>query len=425
MVAPTNYPRASGVLVPSSLLHAGCPVTENAQDADGRARVAAEVVAWVRRSFRRLPAELLDTELAEPEVILKSWIIGQRTRGSVERILSFSSGRSTRTVRDYLRAERLGFFGLVDLLAAREEESARVSHPRDQSPCEEPPQAARSSGSSGRLEDLSAFIRERLPLRAADLAQALATSDVVLASPTLDDIVRAYRERHLPVPFRVFRRGGAVVLVDPESISSAETLLTSAAHIVFQRGLSTLRAVVERLGALTTAPIEMKAASRILAAIPRLRWLDERAGWFSFADYSTRLAVAVRKVFAATKRVMLRELKRALAKQVELLATVPARTMEAYLVQIVGCEIVDGCVRSRRSLVTAPLGPSERAIVRALREKGGEGTMSALRARAARSGMTAATFRHLVATSPLVLEQAGRLRLVGMSPARNALFGAP
>jgi hypothetical protein len=393
---PLSYPRLSGVLVPASLKQAGCMIDGSVPTA-GRGQTALEVVAWLRRTQRRLPSTLLDSALPTPDIILKSWMIGSRTRGSLERILSTPTAAKMQRVRDYLDAERLGVHGVVDLLAAREE-AALVP--------------------ASRLDVLSATISGLLPLRPSELADALAASGLADERLTFDDVVRLHRQEKVSVPFRVVRRGGATVLVATESLGAAETLLADAAHYVFNWGVCTVRALLDRLQALTGVSIEMRAATRILTAIPRFRWLDEAAGCFSFAEYGTRLGLAVRKVFTVAEKVRLEDLTRALGNAVERLATVPRRAISTYLSEVLGCEIVDGWVRPPATLARAPLERGERALVEVLQQNGGHTTLSALRKRASAVGVTVRTLRHLARTSPLILLRAGSLRLVGVARPR-------
>src|SRR5271154_6900336 len=98
MQLPLGYPRVSGVLVPSSLRQAGCAV-DGPTSPDNRSHTADEVVAWLHRSQRRLPAALLDSALPTPDIILKSWVIGSRTRGSLERLLSTRDAAKMQRVR--------------------------------------------------------------------------------------------------------------------------------------------------------------------------------------------------------------------------------------------------------------------------------------------------------------------------------------
>jgi hypothetical protein len=409
MPSTASYPRPSGVLVPASLAEAGCPVVPGAFDSRDRERAAGEVVAWMRRSLRRLPPQLLETELPEPATILKSWTIGQRTRGSLERIMSAGKGTAKRCVRDYVRASRMGPHGLVDMLSAREEALAPPPSPRLDDPT-----AKSALEGAARVDELSAAIRSLLPMSAADLGKALVAAGLTTRALSFEDVVDALKEAGLPTPFRVVRRAGATVLVAPENLAAAETLLTSAVHFVFHWGLCTTRALVARLQALTTVSFDDAAVGRVLTSIPQFRWLDEESGWFSFIGPGSRASLAIRKVFAVTARVSCRDLRLALSKQIEAFSDVPERALEAYLFDVAGCAVVDGWVEPRAPLDPAPLGYSERALVELLRRHGGDVATNSLRDEACQLGVTVSTARRLLRTSPLLIETAGRLRLVGV-----------
>jgi hypothetical protein len=295
--------------------------------------------------------------------------VGQRTRGSLERLLSTPGGAATRTLGDYLAAPWLGLHGVVDLLAAREELDARTAPP---------------SGPAAR------------PI-------------VVVAARDID------------APSRLLRRGGANVRVAPEQVAAGEALVTGAVDCVRNWGLCTIDAVVSRLRALTDHPLARTDAARILEALPGFRWLDEDSGWFSFAGSNSRPRLALSKIFAVAERVLLRDLRAALSKQVALFATAPQHVVEAYLRKIAGCEIRDGWVGARTAGVPVPLGRDERTIVAMIEDHGGEISARALRERATRGGLSARTLLRVLRASPLVLEGGGRLRTIG---APRPAFGA-
>ncbi|HET6149416.1 MAG TPA: hypothetical protein VFH68_17910 [Polyangia bacterium] len=412
-IAP--YPRRAGVIVPDLLRRAGCPASADAGDPVARARAAAEIVRWVGRPLRRLPAEVLDAPIPPPDVILRSWTLGPRTRGALARLGTAGGFRSWR-VRDLIGAAGLGPAGFVDLLAAREEE-ARVPTPR--LPAAPAIVTARgvdpvSTPIASRLADFALLLRGRLPLRPEELGDLLIAAGLSARHLTVDDVIRLFREWQLPIPFRTVRRSGATVLVPPASLASAEALVTTASQLVFHWGLCSLNSVVGRIRSLALADLGAGAAARVLASIPRFRWLDERSGWFSFAGTSSRVRIAIRKVFSVASRVPLRDLSAALAKRVKALATAPRAAVAAYLSEIAGCAIERDWVSPRASLVPAPLRGNERAIVDVFQRSGGRLTREILRRGALASGVNLAAVRHFIRTSPLVIARARDLRLVGL-----------
>jgi len=418
--ALTVFPRRDGVVVPALLVGAGCPgfagSGDHHDDDAARAHAAAQAVRWVGRPLRRLPSEVLDAPIPNPGVILRSWPLGPRTRGALAR-LGPVEGLQVWRVRDLLGATRLGPAALVDLLAAREENQRAVILGPPQVPAAVSPRGVQrvSSPIASRLADFAVLVRSRLPLRPDELAQLVRDAGLATERFAVDDVARLFRDWALPVPFRTVRRGGATVLVPPASLASAEALVTTASHLVFHWGLCTLNSVVGRIRSLALADLGAGAAARVLASIPRFRWLDERSGWFSFTGTSSRVRLAIRKVFSVASRVPLRDLSVALGKRVRELATAPRAALEAYLSEIAGCEVEGDWVKARPSLVPAPLGGTERAIVEVFQRSGGRLTRATLRREALASGVKLPAVRHFLRTSPLVIARARELRLLGFA----------
>jgi hypothetical protein len=402
MPAPASaFPRRGGVTAPASLVRAGFPP-------DGDAAAAA---SWLARSLRRLPDELLETPFAGPGEILTAWRLASRTQGALARI---GETRSSWTLRDYMHRPRMGAAAILDLLAAREENEARARR----APVSPTPRRARAAAGfdlSDRTEELGAILREHLPARAAELGDLLVTSGLTTSPPAVDDLARAFRDRGLPVPFRLVRRLGGAMLVEPGTLAAAAALLDAAAHLIVHWGICTLDSVVERARSLSAREVSPRVAARVLDALPRLRWLDGSSEWFSFAGASGRAGLAIRKIFDVVEVVPVDELAAALGKRLKVLATTPKAAFEAYLVKVAHCEITDGRVRAGAGFVPAPLDGSERTIVALIRHAGGALTARRLRALAAAAGVKLAALRHFVRTSPLVIAERGRLRLVGVA----------
>ena len=401
MPAPaTAYPRKGGVVIPESLVRAGLPPDSG----------SASAIAWLSRSLRRLPDGLLETPFPGPAEILRGWRLAARTQGALARI---GETRAAWTLRDYAHRPRMGAVSLLDLLAAREENGPRPAR----APVAPSPRRARPTmrfDLSDRTDELTTLLRVHLPASAADLGDLLVTSGITTSPPPVDDLARAFRDRGLPVPFRLVRRLGGAMLVEPGSLASAEALLDAAAHLIFHWGICTLETVVQRARSFSARELSPRVAARLLAGLPRVRWLDESSEWFSFAGCAGRVGVTLRKIFNAVDLVPLAELATALGKRVKVLATTPRATIEAYLVRVAGCEITDGHVRAGASLVPIALDGSERTIVTLIRRAGGELTARRLRALATAAGVKLAALRYFVRTSPLVIAERGRLRLVGV-----------
>jgi hypothetical protein len=170
--------------------------------------------------------------------------------------------------------------------------------------------------------------------------------------------------------------------------------------------------------------LDETAAARVLATIPGLVWLDESSGWFSFADASSQLGLALRKIFTVAEGLWLDDLVSALAKRATSVATAPRHVLVRYLSEIAGCDVRDGWVEAGASFVPAELARAEGAIVELLRRRGGRLARSALRAEAARAGIPPTTLREFVRKSPFVTAGSRDVQLLGhgaiAAPARVA-----
>jgi hypothetical protein len=387
------YPRAGGVVVPAIARRAGCAVRAASTDERDRARAAAETVEWLQGSLRRLPPELLDARLPDPGAILRSWSLGARTRGALARLGDRSDAWR---VRDLLGAPRVGPAMLVDLLAAREENDPSLDT------------------AAPRLDELAATIRSRLPMLPEELAALGTSAGVPTRGSTVDGMAALFSEWQMPVPFRQLRRCGANVLVAPTAVAIAEAVLMEASHLVSQSGICSVDGVIDRVRSLGRGDLDVRAATRLLAALPRFRWLDEASGWFSLVGSEGHVGATLRKIFTITDRVRVDELGLALAKRASILAAAPAAVFEAYLLLIADCDVHDGWVEPRTGLPPATLARGELAIVDILCRNGGSLTRASLRRSALASGVRPTTLRDFVRTSSLVVSSARSVRLVGV-----------
>ena len=399
-------PRQGGVAIPASLVRVGAPAQGG----------HAAVVDWLGRSLRQLPEELLATPFPGPGEIIAAWRLGARTRRALAQI---EEKKSAWSLRDYLHRPRMGAASIVDLLAAREENvpcgASRVSPRVIES-------LARPRGVlTDRLAELTAFFRRHLPVRAQALGDLLVSAGLATGPLSVGDVLRTYRDRGLPVPFRIVRRGGGATAVAPSGLATAEAVFAAAAHLVMHWGVCTLDAVRDRLRSLSAPDLSPGAMSRVLDALPHLRWLDQQAGWFSLAGCTGRVGLAIRKVLGVAERVPVQELVAAIGKRVKVFAAAPPAAVEAYLVDIAGCEIADGFVQAGARFVPVTVDSVERAIVDAINRMGGDLTIRCRRALAATAGVSLRVINDFLRTSPFVIADGKGLRLAGIPRALPAL----
>jgi hypothetical protein len=300
---------------------------------------------------------------------------------------------------------------LVDLLAAREEHEDAVA--ADEGPNVEAPPRERIS--AGRLDELSADIRSRLPMLPGELGPLVAAG-VATRGPSVNDLVALFREWEVPVPFRLVRRCGANLLVAPAAVGATEAALMEASHLVSQRGLCNVDDVVDRVRSLGLGPVDVRAATRALATLPRFRWLDEASGWFSIVGSEDHVAVRLRKIFTVADCVRVAELGLVLSKRADGIAWAPTRAFESYLSSIADYEVRDGWAERRASFRPTVLAPSEQAIVDGLRRNGGSLSRASLRRATHAAGVKPAALRDFLRSSPLVVSSSRSIRLVGFAP---------
>jgi len=359
------YPRRGGVVVPPELARfcqgvvtpprtiAGNDAIRNvAEDAaaDDLARIAARaVVQRMARAAYALPRPLLELRLPSPSLVLQTYVLDDRTRRVLERAAPMTRTK-TWTLAAYLELPRFGPFCLVDLLAARTEAAsglgARRSNRDALTARRKTPAANQEAGARAMpLDELSSLLMRAMPLGGDQIAKLLGPEDSSLSSPTVRELARAYRSAGRTVPFRVIRHGGCEVVVAPSVRNVARMVLVAATQFISWWGLTTVQQIVTRTQLRAASSVSAAFAGRVLASFPKIVWLDQSKEWFSFRGNGSALLRAIRKAFAATERVELPSLGKALRKEKALLAKLPVGVWERYLSAIAGCTIDGGWVR--------------------------------------------------------------------------------
>ena len=402
-----DYPRPSGVLIPR-LLARVCGAQLPAAS-DGRP-LGRAIVLRVSRTLRALPEDLLSLELPHPNVVLRSLPIEDRTRGVIERLLPILAKEPRWTVGRYLRIPKFGARCLVDLLAACEESGRPPKVPAAL--------LAFTPVQRARLDDVRRLLAHMLPIAEEDVARLLIDEGLASKPVTLEHLARVFQTRGHAVPFRVVACGDTSVAVSAEHQGFSATVAGAAAGLVSHFGLSAVQAVVNQVGVLRASPTSRPMVNRLLVALPRLRWLDERMEWFSMVGDPSRLQRAIATVFAVADRVSLRELRAALAKSQPRGPRVPDAVMERYLSEVADCEIDSTGIRSRTPQSRRPLACDEAAVetvlVNLLSEAGAPLAFDELSGLASAAAIPEATVRRLIRTSPLFVPLRGhRVRLIG------------
>jgi hypothetical protein len=338
--------RALAGLTPD-LAPGGAPTTlPRAQSA--RLALGRAVVRQVALVTRRMPAELLAVALPPPSHFVALGIIEHRTRNVVERLVPFESSwaRQPWSVARYLRVPGFGPRCLTDLLAAHEEAGRASSAP----------DVADARPSAAALVEIARRLRAELPLTGPELRALFPSEGFARAPEPLRALLRAFVAAGVAAPFRLVRRAESTIAVAPGSAGVARVACEEASRQVAAWGLSEVDEVAARVERLSESAAGGTIVRRVLVALPRLRWLDERMGWFSFVGERSPLAKAVERAFAQADALPASTLVTTLLGGSASARRAPIPVLMRYLSEIAGCEIVDGQVR-RRAVLDLPARP--------------------------------------------------------------------
>jgi hypothetical protein len=263
-----------------------------------------------------------------------------------------------------------------------------------------------------------ARIVELLPLPEGEMGEVFAGARPASAPRSLDELAGLCRSHGGRVPFRVVRRGGVVLAVAPDGVRTFDIVTAAAVRMVQHRGFASVPSLASRAETLSSTSLSVTMVRRVLAASPRIRWLDDAAqmGWFSFVGNGSRAETALRKIFAISAGVAMADLQSALGKCLPELMEAPQAVLRRYLLGIGGCDVEGGVVSraSEESMGAAILSPAEAKLVRILAANGGGIAAAALRKHAAKSVLSDATLTQLLRFSPLVFRtRDDHLRLIG------------
>ncbi|HXI55251.1 MAG TPA: hypothetical protein VNO55_04295, partial [Polyangia bacterium] len=201
-----------------------------------------------------------------------------------------------------------------------------------------------------RLDAISTLLRSAMPVSASQLNRLLLEQGLTRKPVSVVALLSEYARAELTPPFRILRAQGVEILVSPGSVDLSARIVSTTAHCIADWGLTSIEVVADRVRAAEGSLASEDRVRRLLMALPRLRWLDEGADWFSFTGERSRLRRAVRKILAVADRVLFADLRSALAKGRSYLLHAPLRALERYLSDLADCE-VDGdqeWVRLRR-----------------------------------------------------------------------------
>ena len=353
-----QYPRADGVLVPRALatltpgLASHADVAELPSPQAARLRLGRAVVSEVARVMRTLPAEVLALPLPAPSQIIARSGIEHRTRNVVERLAPFETTRPWSVAR-YLQIPRFGPRCLTDLLAAHDE-SSRPPGPAETTAHAGEPRPA-GTPSDAVLVGLARRLRGRAAAHGHRTAVALPGRRRSSRSRT-SRCARWRAPSTRPGSPRPFASCDAAAARSPSRRAAPASRASPARRPrdrsppgASPRSSRSLRAAS---ASATLAVRETTLVRRVLVALPRLRWLDDRMRWFSFTGERSPLGKTVERLFADADAIPIDVLVAALAASSVSARRTPPPVLTRYLSEISACDIVDGEVRQQRNDVS-------------------------------------------------------------------------
>jgi hypothetical protein len=340
-----QYPRAGGVLVPQALA-ASLPASlartfPSPSPAAERLRLGRRIVEEVAGVMQHLPGDLRRVRLSPPSVVVRALPIEQRTRNVVERLVPSEAG-TTWTVERYLHVPRFGPRCLTDLLAAHEEWRREPGSGDDET-------ATASRLAQGNhalaLVDVARRLRDRLPLAPGELPNLLPEFLPARGPTPLRALLAAFQDAGMTPPFRIVGRNGNEIAVAVGAAGVAQSVAECASRQVVAWGIAEVSEVAGRVAVLAGTPGGETMVRRVLVALPRLRWLDDRMTWFSFVEERSALRKAVDRIFKGVPAMKIVELAVELAKQARAVRRTPISVLSRYLTDIAGYAVVGNEVR--------------------------------------------------------------------------------
>jgi len=259
-------------------------------------RLSLLVVDRVQTRLRALPGQIRDTLLPAPEAAL-ALPLERRTINTLGRAVGTRPDGEPWTVGRYLAIRRFGGRALVDLLAAFEARAGVAL-----------PTLSESGLADDRaLHKLLLQIARRVPI--AESRLALAVTRGGREEPLdVEQLLRSAAQLGHELSLRVIDLGGNRVVVRLADITAARAAHRIAVRTVGTLGAATIDGIAAQVNATTRSAIDGPFVEGVLDGLSTFRWLDQRGGWFWFAQRSNPLLANLRKLLSVTTRLPLARL---------------------------------------------------------------------------------------------------------------------
>jgi hypothetical protein len=275
------------------------------------------------------------------------------------------------------------------------------------------------------IERVIATIVASLPAPAASIEKKLQTDGVTLKPFRLEGVVNAATliGRTAPFQVRTLNRKRYMVAAGYPRFSD---IVTRARHRIRRHGMAPLTACLASRSKSQSSQSEIDLVEAILTAQRDFHWLDQRTGWFWFADTTRNRAVSrIRKMLAVANPLTIGEISAGLARMKCPLA--PPATLAEFCRQIPGLRVSGDTVSADPAIdIDEVLNRTEQDIFRLLAAHDGCMSSSELILRSKAMGVKRPTFYQCVTYSPIVSRyNQGHYRLIGASGPEDSIHPRP
>jgi hypothetical protein len=260
-----------------------------------------------------------------------------------------------------------------------------------------------------------------LPAPAALIEKKLQADGTTLKPFRLEGIVNAATlvGRTAPFQVRTLNRKRFVVAAGYPRFAD---VVTRARHRIRRHGMAPLTACLASRPKSQAGQRETELVEAILSAQRDFRWLDQRTGWFWFADTTRNRAVSrIRKMLAVANPLTIDEISAGLARMKCPLA--PPATMAEFCRQVPGLRVDGDTVTANPAIdIDEVLNRTEQDIFRLLAAHDGCMSSSELILRSKAIGVKRPTFYQCVTYSPIVSRNNhSQYRLIGAADPEGSI----
>lgn len=249
------------------------------------------------------------------------------------------------------------------------------------------------------------WIMRRLPAGGVDLEAKLAALEFIRGSFDLRSVITAAHELDRTSPLQLTYIANVKVVVAPGTDIDVERLLYLARRSVSHWGVASVEDIAEQLKEESYQLRDRELVGKLLSFLPDFVWLDRTSGWFWLSGAPRNsLLTQIKKIFAVTKHVTLRDLRAGVSRHHRRKGFAPPRRVLAELLrQLPYCQVLDErVIVDQQSKLEDALSPTEQKMVAVLAANEGMMGREAFGAACRARGIKDDTFSLYLTYSPII-----------------------